>query len=106
MLLQQEKTELKDEQCLGYPWTSVTEVTVVHVLSIIDKDSTVTLRFLSLELAQDIMLKHLGLREKCAPWVPHLLMENKIKQLQLCHLWVMEFEANDLKQFSDDCHWR
>lgn len=47
--------------------------------AVIDKDPTVTLRFLSLEFGvshgsgHDIVNEHLGLRKKCARWIPRLL---------------------------------
>ena len=102
------KTQLEDDHRSGRPRTSVTEATTVRARAIIDKDPTVTLRFLSLELgvsygsAHDIVHEQLGLRKKCARWIPHLLTEEqKSKRVRICRLWLAEFEPNGSKRFSD-----
>ena len=102
------KTQLEDDHRSGRPRTSVTEATTVRARAIIDKDPTFTLRFLSLELgvsygsAHDIVHEQLGLRKKCARWIPHLLTEEqKSERVRICRLWLAEFEPNGPKRFSD-----
>ena len=102
------KTQLEDDHRSGRPRTSVTEATTVRARAIIDEDPTVTLRFLSLELdvsygsAHDIVHQHLGLRKKCARWIPHMLTEEKkSERVRICRLWLSEFEPNGPKRFSD-----
>ncbi|MPC18245.1 Histone-lysine N-methyltransferase SETMAR [Portunus trituberculatus] len=87
------KIQLEDDHHPGCPRTSVTKATMVCARSIIDEDSTVTLQFLSLELgvsygsAHGIMHEHLGLRKKCAQWIPHLLTEEqKSERVRICRL--------------------
>ena len=102
------KTQLEDDPRSGRPRTSVTEAITVRAQAIIDEDPTVTLRFLSLELgvsygsAHDIVHEQLGLRKKCARWIPHLLTEDQKKErVRICRLWLAEFEPNGPKRFSD-----
>jgi len=101
-------TDLKDAARSGRPRSSLTGDVIARARTIVEEDPTITLRFLSLELGvsygscHNIIHEELGLRKRCARWIPHLLTPaQKEERVQICQKLLTEFEPRGPKRFAD-----
>ena len=73
------RESVEDEARAGRSRTSVTDISVERAEALTVEDSTITLRFVALELgvsyggALAIVLEQLGRSKRCARWVSHQL---------------------------------